>query len=174
MRYLFRLLCVCALGVMPVAGCSEAGAPECLYPFDEDFDPIFDRNCYDECNTAFCGYGNRCHYVPDSDGRSCDGDGVSGVCVNGVCAENICEGVVCEDGDLCTIDRCDYVDGTCYFTPRGCDDLCNYGNCDPDSGECVKTPKPDGTSCCIEDYPGPCWGPCGCEYSSFCKNGECF
>jgi hypothetical protein len=65
-----------------------------------------------------------------------------------VCGENLCEDFVCDDEDACTQGTCDYVDGTCAFTPVVCDDgnECTEDRCDP-VDECVFTAVEDGTWC---------------------------
>jgi len=66
---------------------------------------------------------------PVGDGTDCTLDGFSGVCVSGVCGENLCEDVVCDDENACTDDRCDYVDGTCDYTPVEDGTTCSGGFC---------------------------------------------
>jgi hypothetical protein len=102
-------------------------------------------------------------------GTGCDIDGIAGVCVEAMCGENLCEGVVCDDGIGCTDDTCDYVDGTCEFTPVECDDLneCTEDTCDPADG-CRFTPVEDGTLC----FGGVCTAG-ACELpTDACTNAE--
>ena len=101
-----------------------------------------------ECTREYCS-GGSCRSEPVTNGRSCAYDGLSGVCVEGVCGENLCEDVVCDDEDVCTDDSsCDYVDGTCDYTPIVCDDYatCTEDACDPVDG-CIFTAVEDGTEC---------------------------
>jgi len=93
-------------------------------------------------------------------GTDCTFDGLAGVCVAGVCGENLCEGVVCEDADACTDDACDYVDGTCDFTPVVCDDydMCTDDTCDPEEG-CNFTAAEDGIEC-FNEFGSPPFGVC--------------
>jgi hypothetical protein len=102
MRYLFGFLCVCALGVVPVAGCSEA--PEWEHPCagivcDEG------NECTDDGYCDVVSFGGPvvgvCFYDPyGKEGLPCDFDGIPGRCNYGVCEEDLCEGVVCDDGNL--------------------------------------------------------------------------
>ena len=119
MRYLFGLLCVCALGVVPLVACSDT-QPACEIGADCNDD--------NECTNDVCDSASgTCSNTPVDDGTDCTFDGVSGVCVSGVCGENLCEGVVCEDdGNECTDDVCNFADGTCNV-PDGTS--CNAGAC---------------------------------------------
>src|SRR4029079_11865889 len=75
-----------------------------------------------------------------------------------------CEGS-CDDGDPCTVDRCDSAVGECVHPAVVCDDFstCTVDSCEPGWG-CRFAPIPDGTSCGITD---PCMSP------SVCQAGEC-
>jgi hypothetical protein len=99
------------------------------------------------CTREYCS-GGSCQSEPVTNGTSCTYDGLEGVCVNGVCGENLCEGDPCDDDDACTVGTCDYVDGTCDFTPIVCDDYetCTEDTCEPSEG-CVFTAVEDGTGC---------------------------
>ena len=116
MRYLVGFLCVCALGVVPVMGCSESA--QCRY--DKDCD---DQNACtdDECPPST----NRCENLARPDGTQCDFDGLDGICISGVCGEN-----PCDDGNECTDDL---PGGECSYIPR------NGGSCDwnGESGVCI-------------------------------------
>ena len=168
MRCLFRLLCVCALGVVPV-GCE-------IFP-DCDSDPCEGVVCPDdgnECTYESCSSdGWFCHAecvsYPADNGTDCTFDGAAGVCVSGVCGENICEGVVCEDGNACTDDECDYVDGTCYFPPVVCDDRneCTDDTCNPVDG-CNFAPVEDGAFC----FEGTCKAGACVVPTDACTNAE--
>jgi hypothetical protein len=147
MRYLFRFLCVCALGVVPVVGC---------FGFDLSSESCAGVVCPDdgnECTDEYCrcdGWWCTAERVsaPVVNGTDCTFDGRAGVCVTGVCGEDLCEDVVCDDGDGCTDDHCAYVDGSCYVTPTVCDDQneCTEDGCDPPDG-CTFTPVEDGRNC---------------------------
>ena len=174
MRYLIRLLGICLLVLIPFFACMEldfgeppegCGSYDLGWP-DGPSDPCSGVVCPpddNECTREYCS-GGSCRSEPVTNGRSCTYDGLSGVCVEGVCGENLCKDVVCDDGDACTVGTCDYVDGTCDFTPIVCDDYetCTEDTCDPADG-CVFTAVEDGTVC---DGPygmceaGSCVAPC--------------
>jgi hypothetical protein len=162
MRYGFVFLFACALGVVPLAGCSWD-----LGDWDWDYNPCEGVVCPDdgnECTEDVCVAYPRSCGRPVFNGTACTYDGVAGVCVAGECGENLCEGVVCDDGNACTDDHCDYVDGTCYVTEVWCDDrnVCTEGTCDPADG-CIFTPVEDVTYC-SEDLPASI---------GICKAGAC-
>jgi hypothetical protein len=119
MRCLFGVLCVCALGVMPLVGCSETQL-EC--------ESAEDCNDGNECTDDACDPASgTCSNTPVDDGTDCDLDPLAGVCVSGVCGENLCEGVVCEDGgNECTGDVCNFADGTCNVSDGT---SCSTGAC---------------------------------------------
>jgi hypothetical protein len=50
--------------------------------------------------------------------------------------------VNCDDGNPCTVDRCNPVTGACEHAPVNCDDgdPCTADSCDPASGQCVHVP----------------------------------
>jgi hypothetical protein len=112
MRYLFGFLCVCALGLMPLMGCSETsgeggsggsagsggtgGMPECQSPEDCD-----DGN---ECTVGTCANG-ACDSTPVTDGAACD---ESNECTTGMCADGTCDATPVADGTACGDDA-----GTC-------------------------------------------------------------
>ena len=169
MRYVFGFLCVCALGAMPLVGCSEAA--QCLN--DKDCD---DQN---DCTEDTCDVGSgTCSHTPSADGTSCDFGGAPGLCMSGACEEDLCEGVECNDDNDCTEDACDPADGTCSNRPVEDDTACDFSGfpglckagvcedamlcegvecnddnectedaCDPTDGMCDFTPKPYGTPC---------------------------
>jgi len=96
-----------------------------------------------------------------------------------VCGENLCEDVVCNDEDACTQGTCDYVDGTCAFTPVVCDDgnECTEDRCDP-VDECIFTAVEDGTACWWETWvcvAGECVRPeCQtCDDGNECTEDRC-
>ncbi|MBW1757223.1 MAG: hypothetical protein JRJ80_13760 [Deltaproteobacteria bacterium] len=120
MRYLFGLLCVCALGMCPLAACSGTG-----------------------------GEGGSGGSAGDGGSGGDEGTGGSaGTDVIG-CDFALCDGVECDDGNLCTRDVCDVADGTCIHVAT-CDDFndCTTEMCDPADESC-STPSPvaDGTQC---------------------------
>jgi len=171
MRYLFGFLCVCALGMAPLVGCSDA-QPECERAADCDDG--------DDCSVDVCDPANgACSNTPADDGTKCDFDGLPGLCKAGVCEDAmLCEGVECNDDNECTEDLCTPADGTCdnllVADDRECDfdgfpGLCKAGVCEdamlcegiecdddnectedvcvPADGTCDNSPVPDGTPC---------------------------
>jgi hypothetical protein len=91
MRYLFGLLCVCALGAMPMLGCGDEG-PECRTAQDCDDG----RPCtYDRCDSE-----GQCYFPDKPDGTDC---WVGRWCLGGshICQSGSCNCVlpphVCSD-----------------------------------------------------------------------------
>ena len=183
MRYLFGFLCVCALVLVPLVGCSEtagdggsggesgqggfggtagnggsAGMPECESAEDCD-----DGN---ECTDDTCVEGG-CSNDPVAFNTPCDlGEGRPGVCRAGVCVDQrLCEGRECNDGNDCTEDTCDPADGICDYVPvedgTAChnnnSNVCTVGTCA--QGTCDFTPVADDT-------------PCG-DGAGTCQQGSC-
>jgi hypothetical protein len=199
-RYLIRFLGVCALVLIPFIACMDLGGgeegcepvelpPLCLFG-DCEPDPCEGVVCPPDdnvCTLEYCS-GGSCKsepvelYNPDAVGTRCTYDGLSGVCVDGVCGENLCEDVVCDDGDACTEGTCDYVDGTCDFTPIVCDDdeTCTEDTCDPADG-CVFTAVEDGTECGSQGWVcvagdcvlTECGSPEDCDDSNDCTEDTC-
>jgi hypothetical protein len=80
MRYVFKLLCVCALGVVPVVGCGEAA------PCHSD------KNCDDrnECTDDTCDTATgSCFYASSREGEVCD-NGNRNECTYGRCEDGAC------------------------------------------------------------------------------------
>ena len=101
------------------------------------------------CDTLDCDDGNdctddvcdprigRCTYAAVGDGAVCSAVGVSGVC-DGVLCRTACTGVDCDDGNPCTDDSCDPMDGMCHYEDApeedpcdldGRDGVCRLGTC---------------------------------------------
>jgi len=122
MRYLFGFLCVCALGLMPLIGCSETGGT---------------GGSGGTAGTGGLG------------GEGGQGDGGAGGTVASACDRSLCEGIDCDDADLCTRDVCNVADGTCSHL-EACDDFndCTQETCNLADGSCA-TPSPaaNGTPC---------------------------
>jgi len=192
MRYLVRFLRICGLVLIASIGCFGGGEEEgcepvelpplCLFG-DCEPDPCEGVVCPPDdnvCTREYCS-GGSCRSEPGANGRSCTYDGLSGVCVNGVCGENLCEGVSCDD-DACTDGTCDYVDGTCDFTPVVCQDQdpCTENACDPVDG-CIFTAVEDGTVCgspgwmCIagDCVLTECGSPEDCDDRNECTEDTC-
>lgn len=144
MRWVFRLVCACALGAMPMVACVVSATSPC--GDCDDGNPCTSDRCGKHCLvTPGCyEWVPECKHSPVTDGTPC-GSGevcVEGVCrenlCEGVCGENPCEGVDCDDGDLCTADHCSEWTG-CYNEPVRCWDGDRCAMCDPETGECSDT-----------------------------------
>jgi hypothetical protein len=169
MRYLvgFVFVLAFAIGPLRVVGCGDEGpCGNC-----DDGDPCTVDTCMSSEASGCEEAVHWCAHSPATDGTPC---GSGEVCVEGVCGENLCEGVVCEDGDICTDDTCDYVDGLCKFPPTLCDDgdLCTVDRCISPDGCDFTTMAEDGTRCISEDIQpvnvgiceaGVCVAPCDPE-----------
>ena len=132
MRNLFRLLCVCALGVVPLVGCSETAG------------------------TGGSGGTGGTGGV-GGDGGTGGSGGIGGDGGTGGMPE--CQGPEdCDDHEECTTDTC--VSGVCENTAvengTACDESneCAVGQCA--SGACESRPVPDGTRCA--EGRGGCYG----------------
>ena len=67
-----------------------------------------------ECTTDTCDPANGlCDHANVVDLSACDFGGLPGICTAGVCEDAmLCAGVDCDDGNECTQDACDPMDGT--------------------------------------------------------------
>ncbi|HEY8208257.1 MAG TPA: tenascin-X [Myxococcaceae bacterium] len=103
------------------------------------------------------------HTLPN--GSGCD---PHNACVTGArCDQGVCRGapVACDDGDACTIDVCNPLDG-CHAlpaTPCPGDGRCQLGRCDSKLG-CVLEQAPDGTLCELDPT---------CDAARICITGAC-
>jgi hypothetical protein len=91
-----------------------------------------------------------------------------------------CAPGVCDDGDPCTIDRCDPISGRCLHLAEACDDdnPCTSDTCDPADGTCTHAPVIcDDGNACTEDACDEAYGTCrftpvpdgaGCDDGSAC------
>jgi slime mold repeat-containing protein len=72
----------------------------------------------------------------------------------------------CDDGDPCTVDRCDTTTGECVHPPVNCDDLepCTQDTCVSAAGGCQFNPIQNGTAC---DDQNPC------TQADACQAGKC-
>jgi hypothetical protein len=128
-RNLFGLLCVCALGLVPLVGCGTEALCEGVECEDDG------NECTDEvCDPAT----GECQHITVEDDTACDFGGSPGLCQAGVCVDAVlCEGVECEDdGNDCTVNECDPATGSCVLTTAedgtGCSDgICQEGVCRP-------------------------------------------
>ena len=158
-----------------------------------------------ECTQDTCDpMDGQCDHTSVTDGTSCDFGGFPGVCTVGVCEDAmLCSGVDCDDGNECTQDACDPMDGqcghadamdgtTCDFgglpgvcTDGTCEDAilcsgvdCDDGNectqdaCDPMDGQCGHADAMDGTTCDFGGLPGICTAGV-CEDAILCDGVDC-
>jgi hypothetical protein len=91
MRYLFGFLCVCALGVMPLVGCSDT-QPEC----ETSADCNDDNECTNDVCDSASGTCSNTGVVCEDDGNECTDD----VCnfSDGTCNIPVGDGMACSDG----------------------------------------------------------------------------
>ncbi len=102
MRYLFGFMCVCALGVMPLVGCSEGGGVPC----EDDVDCPDDSNA---CTEDYCENNGLCVYTP----VQCDAD--FNDCTVEICDPAVgCEQTLVADGTQCAGGTCQT--GACELT----------------------------------------------------------
>jgi len=112
MRYLVGLICVLALGVMPMVGCIDdggvggdggtGGMPEC-----EDSDDCLDLD--DECAIVTC-VGGVCEYLLAAYGAAC---AESNECAVGQCAGGACDLTPVANGTACGNDKGTCQEGSC-------------------------------------------------------------
>ena len=113
---------------------------------------------------------------------------VDDICNGGICEGiNLCDDVICEDdGNECTAESCDPVDGTCSSTPVPDDTICNDGDPDTTGDVCTAgicegvnlcegvTCQDDGNECTIEEC-NPIDGSCGSTLQpdgTVCDDGD--
>jgi hypothetical protein len=146
----------------------------------------------DRCDEAT----GSCTVLPQPEGMPCD-DGdpstTADVCTAGVCRGAVVTGCAadsaCDDGNGCTIDRCDEVTGTCTILPVAegtvCDDgdprttadVCAAGVCrgtaviDCDDGDaCTIDALDPATGVCVHTPDPTCAS--GCTADSACDDGN--
>jgi hypothetical protein len=171
MRYLFGFLCVCALGLMPLMGCSETsgeggaggigGFPECEVEHDCD-----DGN---QCAEG-AWVDDACRSTAVDDGTPCDDENE---CTVSACTNGVCDSTPVQDGILCAEHPYADSEGTCIEgrctvacdTAEDCIDVneCAVGVCT--GGTCDSTPVQNGTLCSLffeegNCFAGQCTGPC--------------
>lgn len=109
----------------------------------------------------------QCRERPLPDDTACD---PSNACVvNAVCRGGACEGepIACDDGDACTVDVCNPLDGCGAVPAPPCPDsleTCQLGRCDPAVG-CTFTQARDGTICSPDENI--------CDGVGVCIGGSC-
>ncbi len=203
MRYLFGFMCVLALGIMPLVGCSETtgdgggggsagsggmggdggsagsgGMPECERQHDCD-----DRNqCTDDA-----WVDDSCENTAVEDGTACDDENE---CTLSACANGVCDSTPVQNGTVCTQDPYTDAEGTCIEgrctvacdAAEDCMDLneCAVGVCT--EGTCDSTPVQNGTLCSLffdegNCFAGQCTRPCGtaedCFHPNDCTENSC-
>ena len=87
----------------------------------------------------------------------------------------------CDDGEACTVDRCDLEAGACTHEAKTCEaaDACHEAACEPATGACVDTPKGcDDANPCTDDTCDPATGEClhpavGCDDANACTIDGC-
>lgn len=99
MRYLFGFLCVCALGMVPLVGCSETAG--------------------DGGSGGSAGSGGEGGIGGEGGSAGMGGGGAGGT--------DLCEGVICEEIECKTDGVCDPSDGMCDFSPEPDDTPCRDG-----------------------------------------------
>ncbi|MCY1029916.1 tenascin-X [Corallococcus sp. BB11-1] len=118
------------------------------------------------CHTAtFDVVTEACVEALQPDGTACD---PGNACLqDATCAAGRCRGTerVCDDGDACTTDVCNPLDGCASVPAPPCpgDGRCQVGTCDPKVG-CGLAKAPDGTFCGPER---------GCDVADVCLDGAC-
>jgi hypothetical protein len=99
------------------------------------------------------------------DGTTCDPG--NACLVEATCQAGRCKGHerVCDDGNVCTTDVCNPLDGCQSVPAPPCpgDGVCRVGVCDPVKG-CGLTKAPDGTFCGAQR---------GCDAAEVCVDGAC-
>ncbi len=147
------------------ANCDADGLPGlCTDGVCEAADLCAGSSCGDAnaCTTDTCNpLSGACENAPVDDGTACNFDGLPGLCAGGVCGDaKLCENVPCDDGNPCTDDSCDPLNGTC-----------------------VNAPVDDGALCDFDGLPGLCsGGVCGnadlcegvvCDDGNACTDNPC-
>lgn len=91
-----------------------------------DVGSCFAMGCDDsnDCTDDWCTPD--CKHVPRA-GAECELDGAAGVCVQGECAQSPC-GQSCYDGDVCTIDSCNFEQEMCDHAPLDSEDCVLVSN----------------------------------------------
>ncbi len=151
-RYLFGFICVLALGVMPLVGCSEtsgeggSGGSAGTGGTGGSGGTAGTGGSGGTGGSAGTG-GVPCEGPQDcNDGNDCTGN----TCTNGMCEYTPVEdGTECDESNECTVGTC--IDGACDSAPvadgTACDESneCTVGTCA--GGSCDATPVADGTAC---------------------------
>ena len=177
MRDLVGFLCVCALGVVPLVGCSDT-QPEC----ETGADCNDDNECtYDVCESA----SRTCSNMSAEDDTACDFDGFPGLCKASICEDaKLCEDVECDDDNECTYDVCDPATGTCDNIPLEDGRACSGGACLDGACTALTTVGRQCTSAaecpvemqiqleCLTQFKGGYCGLEGCTGDADCPEGS--
>ncbi|MGB5809944.1 MAG: hypothetical protein WBG86_05400, partial [Polyangiales bacterium] len=140
-----------------------------------------------ECTSDACDpTDGQCGTTNVTDGTGCDFGGLPGICNSGSCEDAmLCEGVNCNDGNPCTDDACDPIDGQCVNTNVADDTACDFGG-NPglcEAGVCMDAMLCTGVICddgnaCTTDACDPQSGQCSSsdvpDGTSCNGNGSCF
>ena len=168
-RYLFVFACVCALGFLPLVGCgdnnggggsggtagsggsggSTGGTGGSAGTGGTDLCDGVDCTDGNECTVDVCDTdAGTCSNPNAQNGVTCTAGSFPGECAAGICL-GLCVDVDCTDGNECTEDVCDRVDGSC-------------GN----------TNRPNGSDCDFGGLPGRCTGGV-CMDAALCADVDC-
>jgi hypothetical protein len=118
--------------VVDLSACDFGGLPGiCTAGVCEDAMLCAGVDCDDqnECTAESCDPADgECDYTNVTAGMTCDFGGLPGVCGAGVCEDAmLCAGVDCDDGNECTQDACDPMDGMCGHTNVSDGTTCDFG-----------------------------------------------
>ena len=154
--------------------CVGAGVPDC----DDD----------NPCTLDWCDPGPGCqhenHTLPCDDGDKCV---VGEACLDGACVGG--EPLNCNDGNPCTHDLCDPVDGcVAVFNSLPCDDgnvctlsdVCSLGSCSgpdvvncSDGNSCTQDSCAPEVGCVFTSITGACNDGNPCTIGDVCQGGLC-
>jgi len=155
-----------------------------------------DGACKNSCEQIRCDDGNPCtsdvcneetgdcEFPTEPDDTECL-EGV-GLCTDRTCVDQMrCDGMTCDDGNDCTTDECNPVNGECVAVAVQDDQSCDFGGsaglCK--SGECEDAMLCAGVDCsdgdlCTSDECDPSTGTCSnpdltCDDGSLCTDDSC-
>ena len=144
-------------------GVERPKGPSCDVGAVEAPSPCEGLGCDDQnqCTLNRCDPAERtCGYPPGLDREPCDFDGVPGRCSVGVCVKDLCADEHCNDGNVCTTDFCDWLDGNCTNTDvedgQSCTADAGTGGAVEPAGYCVEgvcLPDPCSGNPCDDDNP---------------------
>jgi len=151
MRNFLRVLCVCALGVAPLVGCTEA--TECET----------DADCQDqnECTEDFCTSSGTCFFRPSNDWESCD-DGDDNECLYGYCEDGVCTPAPWAQDDP-QYDPNLWVENETPCESDGTPGVCVCGSCVVELPECSRDEECDDGNECTDDFCDFCTRSCDAD-----------